>query len=257
MTDVANDTFSRNVMISLGAHAVLLMFIFLRAVFVPSEPIEIRRAIRVDVVGLPAKMPEKVELPPPAPEPKPIAAPSKPEPPAKELPPKVEPKKPEPKAPTVNLDKKKPAPDTKKAQASALDKIKQMSALDKIKEDVAKDAKPSKPTVIAGNQVSQGNSLTGLEKIEYDRYFDDIEGKVRANWSIPQWLAESPLKAQVQILIDSAGYVTKKIIRRSSGNAIFDAKVIEAIEASSPLPAPPDRLRGVLSTGGIILNFPE
>jgi colicin import membrane protein len=251
------DTFSRNLYISAGAHGVIALLIFVRAIFVPSEPIEIRKAIRVDVVGLPQKITEPIaKLPEPAAEP--MKAPPPPEP-AKELPAKETPKPPEPKTPTVNLDKKKPAPDTKKAQSKALDKIKQMAALDKIKNDIANDKPAAKPKggAIAGNVVSAGNSLTGMEKIEYDRYFDEIEGKVHSNFHLPQWLAETPLKAQVQVLIDSRGYVIKKIVRRSSGNDIFDAKVLEAVDASSPFSAPPNRLAGALASGGIMLNFPE
>jgi colicin import membrane protein len=249
------DTFSRNIWISAVGHGVLALMIFVKAVFSPSEPIEIRRAIRVDVVGLPAKITEPVKLPEPAPS---QAQPAKPVEPVKELPPKEVPKPPEPKTPTVNLDKKKPAPDTKQAQSRALDRIKQMAALDKIKNDVSND-KPASPKsgAIAGNKVSAGNSLTGLEKIEYDRYFDELEGKVHSNFNLPQWLAESAFKAQVQVLIDAKGFVIKKIMRRSSGNEIFDARVIEAIDASSPFPVPPERLSGTLSTGGVILNFPE
>lgn len=250
------DTFSRNLIISVAAHAGLAAMFILRATFMPSQPIEIRRAIRVDVVGLPTKMPEDVKLPPP-PTPTPAApaaptppAPPKPEPVAKELPRKTEPVK--IPAPTSKKD-------LAKSQKQALNQIKAMQALEKMKDEVGKE-KPqpaAKAPVIAGNQVSPGNSLTGLEKIDYDRYFDELEGRVRSAWSIPQWLADAPLKAQVQILIDERGYVIKKIFRRSSGNDVFDAKVIEAIDASSPLPPPPQRLKGVLSTGGIILNFPE
>jgi len=224
----------------------------------PSEPIEIRRAIRVDVVDLPTKMTEEQLR---AAEPMPAKAE-----PAKETPKpepvKAEPAKPEPvklNKPDAKVAKPK---DTAKTQSAALAKLKALSALDKIKQDVSEEkksaAKAAKPTtIVKGNQVSAGNALTGLDKIEYDKYFDDLEGKIRAQWSIPQWLADGNFKAQVQILIDERGYVTKKIMRRSSGNEVFDAQVIAAIEGSSPLPAPPARLQGMLSTSGIILNFPE
>jgi len=247
------DTFSRNLTISVIGHLAFLVMIFVRAVFIPSEPIEIRRAIRVDVVDLPMKMTEeqlKVSeaMPQPAkeaPRPEPV---------------KAEPAKPEP----VNISKPnpKPIPDLSKTQSNAIAKLKAMAALDKIKQDVgdAKKAetKASKPaTVVKGNQVSAGNSLTGMDKIEYDKYFDDLEEKIRTQWSIPQWLADGDFKAQVQILIDERGYITKKVIRRTSGNDIFDGQVMAALEASSPLPPPPARLQGMLSTSGIILNFPE
>ncbi len=256
------DHFSRNLTISAVGHAVVLALIFVRAAFMPSEPIEIRRAIRVDVVDLPMKMTEEQLK---AAEPLPAKTEAKPEP-IKEAAKPPEPAKPEPAKPEpVKLSKPdanaKPK-DTSKSQNDALAKIKAMNALDKIREDVkgekkppVKDAKPAQ--VIKGNQVSAGNSLTGMDKIEYDKYFDELEGKIRAQWSIPQWLADGNFKAQVQILIDERGYVTKKIMRSSSGNEIFDAQVMAAIDASSPLPVPPARLHGRLSTGGIVLNFPD
>lgn len=254
------DHFSRNLTISAVGHGVILALIFVRAVFMPSEPIEIRRAIRVDVVDLPMKMTEEqLKLSEPAPTP----AESKPQ--IKETPKpepvKAEPAKPEP----VKLNKpdaKIKPKDTAKSQSDALAKLKAMAALDKIREDVkgekkppVKDAKPAQ--VIKGNQVAAGNSLTGMDKIEYDKYFDDLEGKIRAQWSIPQWLADGNFKAQVQILIDERGFITKKVMRRSSGNDVFDSQVMTALDNSSPLPVPPARLQGMLSTNGIILNFPE
>lgn len=254
MTIPQQGTFERNLLYSGIAHATLACLLFVRAVIVPSEPIEIRRAIRVDVVDLPRKMTEQEALAPPAPEP------------VKDLPKKEEPKpveKPKevakvPEKPAVKEPKKV---DLSKSQNKAMDKLKALSALEKIKNEVSesKKAKPAeKPaTVVRGNQVNAGNSLSGLDKIEFDRYFDDLHQKVLTNWSIPQWLADAPLKAQVQILIDEKGVVTKKTMLKPSGNQIFDGKVMEAIEASSPLPAPPARLVGKLATSGIILNFPE
>ncbi len=247
MTIPLRGTFERNLMISGIGHAVLVVIIFFRAVLVPSEAIEIRRAIRVDVVDLPAKVTEPVQLPAPAAEP---AAP-----PIKDLPAKAEPK-PEPKVQLKPVKEKKV--DLSKKQNKALDKIKAMAALDKIKNEVSEQKKSDKASQqIRGNQVSAGNSLTGLDKIEFDRYFDELHQKILSSWSIPQWLADAPLKAQVQILIDDKGVVFKKTLLKSSGNSIFDGKVMEAVDASSPLPAPPGRLQGKLSTSGIILNFPE
>src|SRR5438105_5892715 len=78
------DNFSRNVMISGLGHVGIVLLIFLRAVTMPSEHVEIRNAIRVDVVGLPQKMetlPEKAEVAP-----KPAPAPA-----TKEMPKKAEP----------------------------------------------------------------------------------------------------------------------------------------------------------------------
>lgn len=254
MTIPLPGTFERSLMYSGIAHATLAVLLFVRAVIVPSEPIEIRRAIRVDVVDLPRKMTEPEVLAPPASEP------------IKDLPKKDEPK-PLEKPKEIAKAHEKPAVkepkkvDLSKSQNKALDKLKALSALEKIKNEVSESKKAKagekQTAVIRGNQVNAGNSLSGLDKIEFDRYFDDLHQKVLANWSIPQWLADAPLKAQVQILVDEKGVIIKKTLLKPSGNQIFDGKVMEAVEASSPLPIPPARLVGKLATSGIILNFPE
>lgn len=246
------DRFSRDMMISGFGHGLIFVLIFVRAVFAPSEPMQIRRAIRVDVVDLPQKLNEET-LPPPAPPspPQPSAATPKPEPVTQ--PPAPKPSKPEP----IKLKAEK----TAKAQNQAINKLKAQSTIEKFKQDLSHEKKnaPTKPAAsqVAGNVISKGNSLSGLEKIEYDRYLVSLEEKIRSNWSIPQWLADADFKAQVQILIDERGYIVKKIFLKSSHNEVFDAKVMEALEGSSPLPPPPARLHGFLSTSGIVVNFPE
>jgi colicin import membrane protein len=244
------ERFSRDILYSVLGHGTLLLLIFFRAVLVPQEHLDVSNAIRVDVVGLPKKMQEQ-KLEPPAP-----VAPA-PEPPKPAtLPPKVAQEPAKPIAPV--MPKKL---DHSKTEKQAIDKLKAMEAMESFKkETTATKIKPTikmTATVVAGNRLAQGNSLTGLEKIEYDRYFDQIKTKIDGQWSIPQWLADADLKAQVLVVVDEHGFIVKKQFRKSSGNDIFDAKVMEALETSSPLPPPPERLKGLLSTSGIVLNFPR
>jgi colicin import membrane protein len=255
------DGFNRDLLIVTGGHALILVFVFLQAVFLPSDPIDLRQAIRVDVVGLPEKM---TELPPPAAPDIKDSAPPAPEP-VKELPPKPVEAPPEPKAPQVQLEKPKVKPkDLAKAQKAAMAKLKRRSALDKIKAEMAASSKKKSTTagkaagqVVKGNEISKGDSLTGISKIQFDEYLSSIKSKVLSNWSVPQWLMEANLKASVVVLVDERGHVVKKTISRSSGNDIFDGQALEAVEKSSPFEPPPDRIRGVLSTSGIIFNFPQ
>ena len=251
------DTFQRNLAISGGLHLAVVAMIFFKTILVPSEPIEIRRAIRVDIVRLPQKITEPVVLPPePVAQPVPDAAPPKPAPPVKELPPKAV-EAPKPKGPSVDLSKKKKPVDTKKAQQEALNRLKANDALAKIQEELAKEKAKAGAKAIAGNEISKGNSLTGIARIEYDRYASEIESKIRANWALPQWLAEAKLSAQVRFLVDADGTITRKTIVRSSGNQIFDQEALTAVANSSPLPPPPQRLVGALSSTGITVGFPE
>lgn len=242
--------FGKSLTTSILFHGAIFMLLFLKVLVSPNIPLEIRRAIRVDVVGLPDKI---QELAPPAPAPAPVALPA---PPAVEkLPTKVEPK-PEALKPTVDLKAKKK--DLAKEQKKAVEKLKAMEALEKIKSEVSEGKKQEKiAALLKGTQVNKGNSLTGLERIEFDRYFDQMENHLRNNWNIPQWLADGQLKAQALVALDENGLVIRKQLVKSSGNSIFDTHVLEAIDRSSPFPVPPDRLRGVLSARGVVFNFPE
>ncbi|NJL24033.1 MAG: TonB family protein [Calothrix sp. SM1_5_4] len=232
-------------------HVTVALLVLFKAVVMPSEPIQLMDAIRVDVVDLPDKvqhLPESEPTPrtkaaePPAPAPAPQPAVAKPK---------------TPEAPSVPNPKLKKE-DLAKSQNQALNKIKAMAALDKIKNDVNKEtAAKSVSAPVKGDRLNAGNALTGLREIEFNRYLKDIKNKVHAAWSLPQWLADAGLKAQVVVLIDERGYVVKKSIRQSSGNEVFDGQAIAAVEASSPFPPPPPELRGTLSTGGIVLGFPE
>ena len=238
------DSFHKFIAISFTAHGSLLLVFMLKAFFAPSELIDLRQAIRVDVVGLPEKdqaLPDEKPTPAPPPSVSQKEA-SKPEPVKQKV----------AEAPKVDLTKKS-AKDTAKVQKSALNQIKAMAALDKIQNEVSSGkAKPVK-----GNILAAGNALTGLEKIDFDRYFMEIETRIRQNWSLPQWLVEAQLRAQVLVLIDENGMIKKKQIVTSSGNPEFDERMMEAIDKSAPFPPPPSRLRDVLEMKGIVFNFPQ
>lgn len=243
------ESLSKPVAISTVAHVALVAFFLFRAYMAPSEIIDLKQSIRVDIVGLPEKaqtLPEQAPPPAPAtPAPAPVAA--KP-PPPKPLP--AKPKAPEP--PKVDLHPKK---DLAKSEKNALSKIKAMAALDKIQNEVAKEKAASKP--VRGNQVNAGNSLTGTDKIDYQAYYTDVKTKLVQNWSLPQWLINSPFKGSARVLIDENGAIKKRQIEKSSGNSEFDDHMLDAIDRSAPFPAPPARLRGVLSVEGIVFAFPQ
>lgn len=232
-----DDAFSQFLLYSLGIHVVIFVVLLLRAALVPSEPLEIRNAIRVDVVDLP----DKISAPPPA-----APAPA----------PQVEVKKPEPVKPAVEKKPEAAKPNTKDVQRKALDKLKALDAIDKFKQETAEQDKP-KPTTFKGNLVNAGDSLTGLEKVQFDSYFSSLKAHLNQHWSIPQWLEESKLRAQAMVILDGTGYVVDKKILKSSGNDIFDGHVLAAIEKSSPFPEPPARLKDILKMRGIVLNFPD
>ena len=248
---VQTDPLIRNIWISVALHVGLVAAFALKAAWIPSDDLLIRSAIRVDVVG----MPDKVQPPP-----EPAKETAKPAPPPKVAP--VTPPKPEVKAPTVPIKKDK-APDLKQAEISqkkAMEKLRAMQAIEKMKSEVADKearARAAKTPTFKGNQLNPGDSLTGLEKLEFDRYFGTLENQLRSNWNLPSWLAQAELKAQAMVLIGADGQVNKRQIIKSSGNEVFDAEVLAAIDKSSPFPQPPARLKDVLALNGIVFNFPD
>ncbi len=238
------DEFAKYVRWSVIGHVILGAFLILRAVFYPSEPILIQRAIRVDMVGLPTKSqtlpttPKPLATPAPAklPEPKPIATPKK-------LPDvkKLDPKK-------VDLRKSKTAED---------DAIKRLEAFKKLAEmtKAKSQAKPEAP--VRGAVLAAGSSITGLNKIDYDDYLDKLDEKVKSNWNLPSLLKNLNLTATVMVFVDGSGNVIKKEIKKSSGNSVFDEKCLESIDRSAPFESPPSKLANILAVDGIEFGFPE
>lgn len=262
-----DDRLGRFVGMSVILHLVILAMLTLRAVFYPSEPLVLERAIRVDMVGLPdkqAKLPPEIKA-----EPKPEAKPEvkvEPKPQPKEVakpevakPEKVVlPNKPKPESDTtkINLDK------AKERQNSALKRLEAMRRL----EDEAAAAKEAKkaaalasasPGIVRGNEISPGSSLTGIAKLENDSYLTSIDKHVKQHWDVPNFLANAALSASVVIFLDERGNIVKKNMVKSSGNQIFDQTVMTALDKASPFPAPPRKLVNIFMVDGVQLGFPE
>lgn len=256
---------------SIAFHVVLFIVFAVRAVFFTSEPLVLENSIRVDIVSLPEKGAQKVL---PAPE---AAVPSKPE--SKPEPPKPEPVKPEPAKEVAKPEPPKPAPQveikkpdttavnlnkTKKDQESALKRLEALAKLEKSMKSsssapttsTTKASNDTSPTqLVKGNQVSAGSSLTGVARLEHQSYLRDAYARVKSHWNLPRWLSNANLSAKVRLHVDESGHIIKKEFTRPSGNEVFDEKVMAAIEASSPLPAPPSSLANRLSIEGLELEF--
>lgn len=236
-----DDRFFFFVAASVAAHIFIFIIFTVKTVLFPSTDVQIRSAIRVDVVDLP----DKIEAPPAAPpEPPPKAAVEPPPPKAEVAPPKK-----------VVVEKS-----VQTKQKKALEKLSALTALERLRQEVdqqkkAEAAKP-KPVEFKGNIVNLGTSLTGLERIQFDEYFQQLQEKVKAHWDLPQWLADANLKAQALVVIDERGGVIRRQIITTSANEIFDNLVLKAVDQSSPYPPPPSRLQGLISTHGVVFNFP-
>ena len=77
-------------------------------------------------------------------------------------------------------------------------------------------------------------------------YFRRLEESVRSSWVLPGALVRDAAKLMVElrIVIEKDGRVSEERIERGSGNPYFDDSVRRAIRKASPLPVPPEQLRG-------------
>ena len=220
------------VFISFLAHlaggALLVMFPLLKS----SEPLHIKQAIRVDVVGLPEKhSPDKRNFRKP-----------------KKTAPKPLPKK-KSKALAQKKIKKKEAPKKKPEESLKQTQTAQAEAIKKLKSQEAK--------VYKGEQISKGSSQQGeVSELLIYAYFSRLRAHVMAYWDLPRLLADKNLKAIVSIQVNPKGDITRIELEKTSGNEAFDQIVIETIKNSSPLPQPPEELSSLLKEG-VGFRFPD
>jgi colicin import membrane protein len=103
-----------------------------------------------------------------------------------------------------------------------------------------KRSSPSPPTGFAG--------APGTARVppEYLAYFRRLDEKIRSNWTVPTLGMEEKEKLMVQlrIVIEKSGLVSRVRMEKTSGNSFFDDSVRRAINKASPLPIPPEQLRG-------------
>ena len=85
------------------------------------------------------------------------------------------------------------------------------------------------------------------------RYLVEVYGKIQANWDvrgIPLMVLHER-RAVVQLWLDSAGKLKGVRILESSGHRRYDKSLLRAVKKSSPFPAPPKKLRRIVSEEGI------
>ena len=100
----------------------------------------------------------------------------------------------------------------------------------------------------AGGGGASGGGAQGTVRLspELRDYFRRLEEKVRSSWVLPGTLVRDAAKlvVELRIVIEKDGRVSEERIARGSGNLYFDESVRRAIRKASPLPVPPEQLRG-------------
>lgn len=91
-----------------------------------------------------------------------------------------------------------------------------------------------------------GAAGTARATPEQLRYFRELDERVRENWTFAGGggQASARLKVQIRITIERDGTVSGVRMEQTSGNSYFDDSVLRAIKKASPLPVPPEGLRG-------------
>jgi colicin import membrane protein len=104
----------------------------------------------------------------------------------------------------------------------------------------SKSERPSPPAGLAG---ATGNARVPPEHLAYFRQLDE---RIRSNWTVPAIAMgeKENLIVQLRIVIEQDGRVSLVRMEKTSGNSYFDDSVLRAINKASPLPIPPEQLRG-------------
>jgi len=102
------------------------------------------------------------------------------------------------------------------------------------------------PPPVRSGAASGGAQGTVRLSPELRDYFRRLEESVRSSWVLPGALVRdaSKLVVELRIVIEKDGRVSEERIERGSGNPYFDDSVRRAIRKASPLPVPPEQLRG-------------
>ena len=258
------DEFKKAISLSAFLHVFLVAAMIFKANFKQKPLIDVSQAISVSLSDITphtkiSDEPQQAAAPAAVPEPEPAAA-VEPEP-AKPV--VKEKAKPEPEVKKV--EKPKPKEDINLAKAKnkqklALDKIKKMSALDKIREQVLKEAASAKnagKVKAKSRTIAAGSSLTGLDKIDASQYLLLLDYNIKQVWTLPQWLMNKNLQAQVLVKFTTAGQILSTQVVKSSGNATYDSYCMQAVTKAAPFPKVPEKFSEKFSIDGLVIGFPE
>lgn len=280
-----SEAYSRGIVFSIILHIIVVGYFVLQQYVFNPQPLDLRGAIRVDIVGLPDKLnsqalPTKVEKnkdqsleqerqnnpSKPADTKTQVSQSSNDQ--SKIEKSNLQPAKDTLKNESVKIDNKLPSKKnldainlnkTKQKQRDAFKKLKEISAIDHIKSEIEKESrnKNQKMGPVKGAVISPGTELTGLDKIQNDDYVRGLDRHIKQYWALPEWLAKKKLVAQAKVFIDEQGQVIRREIVKSSGNSSFDEKTLETIDSSNPFPRPPEKLSAKMKYDGVLIGFGE
>jgi colicin import membrane protein len=106
-------------------------------------------------------------------------------------------------------------------------------------------ARPAPRGAAASREPMGAEGAAGTVRLspEHMAYFRALDERIRSSWVNPVKNTED-LMVVVAITIERDGRVSDVRMERTSGNPFFDDSVRRAIRKASPLPVPPEQLRG-------------
>lgn len=238
---------------SVFAHIISILAMFAFAYLIPQRTNSFSPSIQVDIVELPDFVKNEKRLVD-------TSLPVKDEPVPKEAPP--EPKQPDEM--TLKEKKEKVEKVDEKKALSALEKIKQQvkqredAEKRKLLEQRMKEAKQFDEKFrnkLGGNNLNQGNSVSGTLTNAINAYAGHVTDKIRNFWEIPPFLQNKNLRAVINLYIDANGSA-RYYFKLKSGDTVFDNLVKDAIDRSLPFAPPPAELVGPLKRSGMEVRFP-
>ena len=255
-----DQSFTKDFLISLGAHIALILLSFAGAevisnIFQSGDVEIIRSSVRVDVVGMPkftVQELKKMQAEPVAPAEPEVAKGTK-----EEAKPEVE-----------DVIKKDDLviQETTKKKASFLNMINDYSTkkvAPKVETKGEKGGVGNKKLdalILEGNRLSKGSALVGeytdQENSEFSAYVQNLPGAIRPFWKLPSYLLDKPLRCRIKIYISPSGELLKLELMESSGETEFDSRAQKAVREASPFPKPVAVVGERLTQSGIILGFP-
>lgn len=127
--------------------------------------------------------------------------------------------------------------DAPKAEKKTADR-----AVEDLRRRLAEDRpSPSPPPAGQGASRSTAARETGAGTgAVVNAYYAQIWSRIRGNWVLPQGLLSAdPWEAIVQVRIQRDGSIADLRFEKTSGNRLFDASVLRAVQKSAPFPPLP------------------
>ncbi len=249
MDNLVNKDLNRFMAFSAIIHLVLLASVFLYAGFIASsqKTVEMPKVMRVDLIS--TKTLTLKELPPP-PAPGEKLIPAEPQD-IVNTPKAIEEKKIILPSENIKASSKVPSKDLMK---NALNKLSAQAALEKLAAEESQANKSNKKPVgnaVTGAEITKGNSLTGVVKLDYDDYGGRLKNWIEARWKLPLFMAQKRWCSKLRLRIGANGESLATELIKSSGKKDFDETVMEIIADAAPYERPPAHLVNAVAQLGV------